>query len=313
MKAVFKRPKTDFPELIELPIPSLKPDEVLVKVYYAGICKTDLKVGRGELPTRSGGVILGHEFSGEVIKFGTRCREISQTHMSILDIKVGDFVVANPMLDSSSDAMLGKDLNGCFAEYIAVPIKQLVKVDYYDPKSMMKELAYCEPVAAAQGVFSKIPAHIYDLIIAGNPEDRIAKLVSKCLLQDGIDEVKIIPPEKLLIDDDLGKPKHKCIVECCPEFAGKLLRCLENGGTLILKSRGYVALDTIVNDIVMKQLNIVGAKYSSFYEAIGWIYENLKLVDTMISKKTYKLDDFGKAFAEASKANAKKVMFKCVQ
>ena len=316
MKAIARDSKSGKIELIEAPMPKAGPDEVLVKVSYAGICKTDLKVASGELLCKDGGVVLGHEFSGIVVD---------------KDPKIGDWlaigtkVVANPMLDDLSDRMLGKDQDGCFAEYVVVPFQNIHEIppQHNESSSWMKLMAYAEPVAAALGVVDAImqarKSYLSDndeIIVAGDPKDRIARLV-KFLVSRSFKccNCQIISPEELLIGMDLGKRRlYKCIIECCPDKAGKLVNCLDVGGTMVLKSRGYVNLsDVLVNDVVMKQLMILGAKYSSFVDALDEIWKYETDLISMISDKDYSLEDFKLAFAEASKPEAKKVMFKCAQ
>lgn len=294
-------------------MPELKKDEVLVKVSYAGICKSDLKVARGELPCKDDGVVLGHEFSGVVVEKDPRIGN---------RLKLGDKVTANLMLDDVSDRMLGKDADGCFAEYVAVPFQNLEKLfRQHDESDMqMKLAAYTEPVAAALGAAESFNGEDLkpsdEVIIAGDPNDRIAKLIEFFL--DKMPRKwtsRIVSPEKLLIDLDLGKQKlFKCIIECCPEKAGKLMRCLAKNGTMVLKSRGYVGLDgVLVNDIVMRQLTILGAKYANFTKALEMIWKYESSLINMISWRDYALDDFESAFAEASGPGAKKVMFRCAQ
>jgi threonine dehydrogenase-like Zn-dependent dehydrogenase len=312
MKAICKLPGEDAPRLVEKPIPKLGPDDVLVKVAYAGICKTDLKVAKGELPCKSGGVILGHEFSGTVVDCGKAINP---------NVIIGRNISANPMLDNISDRMLGKDIDGCFAEYVSVPLSNIVDMDHDD----MKLNAYMEPVAAALGALSpNLNLSGSNGVIAGDPNDRIANLILMCYeceyqyfhpKEKADSKLKIIRPEELLIKTDLGNPKYDYIIECCPTIAGNLLKCLNKKGTLILKSRGYCKLsDIIVNDIVMRELKIVGAKYcESFLYARDFIIRFCDRLKHMIAESDFKLENFEDAFIEASKPNAKKVMFKCAQ
>lgn len=316
MKAIFKT-KNEKPKLVEIPVPEPKENEALIKVNYAGICKTDLKVASGNLACKSGGVVLGHEFSGTIEKFGKPGR------WAIGDLNIGSKVTVDPMLDDETDAMLGKDINGCFAEYVAVDISNIIQL----PKSMhrsnqMKIAAYTEPVAAAFGAIDAIDAlgciDSDDIIIAGDPNDRIAKLLAKCLfLEVGI-RPAIKTPERLLLEYDLDPNEnlHDIIVECCPNHAGKLLKCLRNRGILVLKSRGYVPFETDLqlNDIVMKELKIIGAKYRNFPSVVSDIL-NLYFNEFkgMISSKDFALKDFKKAFEDASAKDSKKIMFKCAQ
>lgn len=54
----------------DLPIPSVGPDEMRVKVIAAGICGSDLAVYRDTHPYKSPPIVLGHELSGIVEEVG---------------------------------------------------------------------------------------------------------------------------------------------------------------------------------------------------------------------------------------------------
>lgn len=317
MKAIARDSKSGKIELIEAQMPKAGPGEVVVKVFHAGICKTDLKVADGSLAAKKDKIILGHEFSGQVVEVGPECNG------QITASKVGDFVVANPMLRSTTDEMLGKDIDGCFAEYVAVPANNLFLVAMplirRCPK-LKKLAAYCEPVAAAKGVISKIPCYLANTVIAGDPTDRIAKLLKFCIEVDSRSavyksKIEIIEPERLILEIELGKRSMpKCIIECCPSMIGKLVKWVAPGGTIVLKSRGYVGLENVlVNDIVMREISLVGAKYDSFYNAIDFISDNSDELLPMIDERDFKLEEFEEAFEEARKLGAKKVMFRCAQ
>jgi propanol-preferring alcohol dehydrogenase len=53
--------------LVDLPEPTLQPDEVLVEVSACGVCRTDLHVVEGDLPIRSSPTIPGHQVVGRVV------------------------------------------------------------------------------------------------------------------------------------------------------------------------------------------------------------------------------------------------------
>lgn len=317
MKAIIRDSKTGKIELIEAPLPKAGPGEVVVKVSHAGICKTDLKVADGSLAAKKDKIILGHEFSGQVVEVGPECND------QVTASRVGDFVVANPMLSTDSDEMLGKDINGCFAEYVVVPANNLflVAMPLIRKCPELKKLAaYCEPVAAARSVAPKIPCYLEDAVIAGDPSDRIAKLLKFCINSCGKTignpaRLEIVEPERLILEIELGKRSMpKCIIECCPSMIGKLVKCVAPGGTIVLKSRGYVGLENVlVNDIVMREISLVGAKYDGFYNAIDFILENRDELLPMIDERDFKLEEFEEAFEEARKLDAKKVMFRCAQ
>jgi alcohol dehydrogenase, propanol-preferring len=53
---------------VETPSPGL--GEVLIRVYYCGVCRTDLHVAEGELPPRKSPVIPGHQAVGRIERNG---------------------------------------------------------------------------------------------------------------------------------------------------------------------------------------------------------------------------------------------------
>ncbi len=110
MKAfsIFRYSKTDKLKLVDLPIPKVKENEVLVEVYAASVNQLDVKIKSGEfkliLPYKFP-LILGHDISGVITEVGS----------GVTEFKVGDEVYARP-----ADFMIG-----AFAEYIALNEKDL--------------------------------------------------------------------------------------------------------------------------------------------------------------------------------------------
>jgi L-iditol 2-dehydrogenase len=94
----------------------------LVRVAQAGICGTDLKIAAGDIPVAARRV-LGHEMTGWVESPGPREA-----------VAAGTSVLVNPALFCGScdlcrrdlpqlcraGALLGRDVDGCFAEFVAV-------------------------------------------------------------------------------------------------------------------------------------------------------------------------------------------------
>ena len=61
----------------ELPTPEiLNPDDVLVKVRVSAICGSDLHLYRGQMPGLEPGMVIGHEYVGEVAAVGDAVRRV---------------------------------------------------------------------------------------------------------------------------------------------------------------------------------------------------------------------------------------------
>lgn len=135
--------------LEEVPQPSVKEDEVLVKVKAAGICGSDIPriytTGTYSFP-----LIPGHEFSGVVEAAGGEAGE------EWLGKRVGIY----PLIPCGECAPCGKKqyemcrhynylgsrCNGGFAEYVAVPVWNLIELPEGIP---FEEAAMLEPMAVA--------------------------------------------------------------------------------------------------------------------------------------------------------------------
>ena len=136
MKAVRKVAAGPGFELQEIPVPEVASDEVLVQVEAASIFGTDIHIlnwdewsaQRVDPP-----LTIGHEFAGTVVEAGARVEHV----------KVGDYVSAESHVTCGmcfqcrtgqahvcpSTRILGVDLDGAFAEYVALPEKVIWQND----------------------------------------------------------------------------------------------------------------------------------------------------------------------------------------
>ena len=67
-------------ETQEIAIPEIKDEEVLVKIMASGICGTDIHIFYGYPGTTESSVpvVMGHEFSGEVVKCGSSVKRLKE-------------------------------------------------------------------------------------------------------------------------------------------------------------------------------------------------------------------------------------------
>ncbi len=115
-------------DLVEVPVPASRPDEVLVRVEAASVCGTDLHIYNWDDWARQRirpPLVLGHELAGTVVEAGPLVR----------NARVGDYVSAESHVTCGvcfhcrtgrahmceQTRILGVDRDGAFAEYVAIP------------------------------------------------------------------------------------------------------------------------------------------------------------------------------------------------
>lgn len=109
MKALRKMaPGVGHVELSEVPIPEIGPDDVLMKVYAAGVCGSDLLIEQDRHFYRAP-VTLGHEFSGVAYKVGENVGRVQEGDKFVADIECGE------------GNWLGVTIDGAYAPFMRVP------------------------------------------------------------------------------------------------------------------------------------------------------------------------------------------------
>lgn len=124
--------------IAHVPIPDFGDNELLLRVKACGVCRTDLHILDGELPSHQSPLILGHEVIGEVVAAGKLVRQFS----------VGDRVGV-PWLGGTCEncgycmqkkenlcdnaRFTGYDRDGGYAEFIVANAKYCFSIpDIYD-------------------------------------------------------------------------------------------------------------------------------------------------------------------------------------
>jgi len=136
-------------------IPRIRSDEILVKVKACGICGSDIHTYKtGALSTLHKPVILGHEFSGEIVEVGS----------AVKGLGIGDKVLGTGyrycgecywcqqgQVDRCPNTALpGYGMDGAFAEYVVVPNPALEKTLFRLPEGLSwQEAATVEPMSVA--------------------------------------------------------------------------------------------------------------------------------------------------------------------
>ncbi len=113
-------------------IPRIGPEDVLVKVSASGVCHSDINYIRGIAPVGRLPITLGHEIAGVVAKTGRRVRGIKQGERVCVHYVVHcgrcKFCRTGKENYCTKYRMMGKDVDGGFAEYVSVPANSIVRL-----------------------------------------------------------------------------------------------------------------------------------------------------------------------------------------
>lgn len=159
-------------ELRTLPIPQIGPRDILVKVKAAAVCGTDVHIRHWNAWAQARmapPVVIGHEFSGEVVEVGCDVR----------NVKVGDRVSSESHIACNNCQIcregnrhvcpntkcIGVHQDGCFAEYIAIP--EEIAFVYNDPSLPWEQLAIMEPFGVSVHGITDVPLATRSVAIIG--------------------------------------------------------------------------------------------------------------------------------------------------
>ena len=326
-------------ELREVPVPSLKEDQVLVRIKAVGICGTDVKIMNDQFPYNPP-VIVGHEFSGIIEQVGDGVRTW----------KPGDRVVAEQHFGACrrcfycltgkrhfcmSKTSPGYATDGAFADFIAVDASLLHRIP--DTVSY-REASLAEPMAvAAYGILGRgnVSAGDSVLILGCGP---IALLAVQLVKAAGAEKVFITglnTDERsrfrlarglgadLTINVQKSDPlpviqdhTHGLGADLVVDLSGSPEAILQ-GLSLIRKDGTFCALGLTSKKIAIpwtetalrapRIIYSFSSDYVSWETCLGFLQTGRVIVRDFIDN-IYSLDDWSEAFEEAERGDAVKII-----
>jgi len=316
MKAILKK----FPEvgvwMDDVPIPTFKDNEVLIKVKQTSICGTDVHIYKWDAWARKNvpvPLVIGHEFVGIIEKVGSRVK----------NYKVGERVTGEghltcgtcePCLEGKRHLCpntrgVGYHVPGCFAEYMVLPEENVFRL----PKDISDdEAAIFDPFGNAVHTVLSYPLTGEDVLITGaGPIGCMAAAIARF---GGARKVVVtdINPWRLELAKKMGATHAINIKEeelkgsfgIGYEMAGngdalnQLLRHVKHGGKIALL--GILPPGTLIDwDLVIfKMLEIKGIYgreiFKTWHQMCRLLEGGLKLSPVITHR--FKADDFQKGF-----------------
>lgn len=343
MKAVVKtRPEPGFVEVIDVPIPKIKPDEVLVKIQSTGLCGTDILLAdwkyTGRKPVQPP-IILGHEGAGVVVEAGSEVRHLKPGDRVGLEALLGCgkcYYCRRGHVNLCPDwAHLGIDFDGTFAEYIAFPA---IGTHLLPESVSFDQAAFLEPISIVAHAMENNPVAVGDTVAIVGPGPLGLFTLQAAKAAGAAKIIMVGTPSdemRLQIAKDLGADY---LVDCGNNDAYKLVKEITNGigadvvyeaggtgesieqailmagglGRVSFMGFGKEAKINPLVQIVRQNLTIrgvVGSLPRHFETAIKWLETNIIHIEPMVTH-VFGFEEANKGFELMKEKQAGKVLFR---
>ena len=318
-KAVIIREKCRA-EIEAMPLPEMKPGDILVKVEYVGVCRTDLEVYEGSLGYYRDGIaqypiVPGHEFSGTIMKVGSNNKFQER-------FKVGQRVVGECIL-SRGEGVVRKEVgvinyNGAYAQYVIMPGDFIHKV----PENLdLKTVALTEPLAVVLRALRRIEYRLFPgAAIAIVGAGSIGNLCAQVLHLRGYQVYAFDRnPERLGLLKSIiagisseigGVEKFDVIIEATGSkiILERILKESRVNSTILLLGFPYGGMEYNFEDVVGKEkviIGSVGADREDFSSALDLLPQ---LTMDVFTKTVMPLERFAEAWQHQRSAKYLKVL-----
>ncbi|NLF12656.1 MAG: alcohol dehydrogenase catalytic domain-containing protein [Anaerolineaceae bacterium] len=290
MKAVVLYDKGDrCVELRDVPVPAIGPEECLVEVKYCGICGSEPHMYHGQLTLLARPpVVLGHEWSGEVVQVGERVEGFA----------VGDRVTCETAAETCGVCALcrsgaynvcperrafGFAVDGAFTQYVKARYQRLHHLPQgvgYETSAMTEPICVAYNAVAEKshvnpgdtvvvigpgpvGLFALQVARLAGagtLIVTGTPRDRKRLELARKLGADlALDVTEQDPAEVLRgIGDGLGA---HLVIDCAgvPPAIKQSLELVRRNGQVTKVGWSLQPVNLTMDEIVAKVITYQGA------------------------------------------------------
>lgn len=300
--------------LVDIPIPTPGPDEVLLRIATTGVCGSDFHGLTGENGRRVPGQIMGHESAGTIAALGS--------DVDVEKYPIGAGATFNPVIVPTSSAAqyFGREQHhpektvvgvaahyqSSFADYLTVPARNIVLLD---PRLPLYLGALVEPIAVALHAVRRVGVRPGSkaVVIGGGP---IGQSVVLALQIEGVDDIVLSEPSAPRRDVaaklgaiPFGPNQNNVVDKMAAEFGGPAdfaidavgtsptmrdaLASTRLGGSVVLVGMGSPDIELSAFAISTEERTIVGSfTYNSqdFADAATWVGSHAGAVAPMVSE-----------------------------
>jgi len=341
MNAIRKPQAAEGFEYVAVAKPTPGPKEVLIKVTYASVCGTDFHITNWDEWSANRikpPLVYGHEFCGVIEAVGDK----------VTGLRAGDYVSAEMHLPCGhclqcheghkhiceNVKIFGIDLPGCFAEYIAIPAKQVIKL----PASIKPEYgALLDSLGNSVHAVSRAEVSGKTVHVVGcGPLGLFAIVVAKAMgalkvfasdvapfrldLAQKAGADAVLAADKTKVSDALKDLTDGHGVDVVLEMSGSgpaindALKSLKLGGRVVMMGipKGNVDLD-ISQDVIFKEATLIGVNGRQIFQT--WVlmldlFSAGKLDLDFILTHELPLSEFGQAMNLIREGVSGKILLK---
>jgi L-iditol 2-dehydrogenase len=301
--------------VVDMPVPAMAEDEVLVRVKACGVCGSDIHGYDGSTGRRIPPLVMGHEAAGVIERAGSRVERFAPgdrvTFDSMVSCGACDFCRRGHVNLCDNRMVLGVSCgdyrrHGAFAEYVAVPARILYKLPENLP---FERAALTEAVSiAVHAVNRHVPAADETAVVVG--AGMIGLLTIQVLKARGVRTIVAVDVDarKLELARRMGAARAVNVTTvdvpaAIADLTGELgadvafevvghgdtvtnaIRSVRKGGTVVLIGNLSPTVELPLQTVVTREISVLGSCGSNgeIPECIDLLARGVIDVDPIIS------------------------------
>ena len=288
---------------IDKPIP--KAGDALIRVTLAGICGTDREILKGYSTFRG---VMGHEFVGRVVE----CEDpawIGERVVGEINIACGEceWCLRGLGRHCPTRTVMGiVNRAGCFAEYVALPLRNLHRVPAVVPD---ESAVFVEPLAAAAEILAQMRLESgTQVVVLG--DGRLGLLIAQVLHNAGAEvtlvgkhawKLELARPWGIRVITESQSKLRAASVPVIVEATGsprgleEAFRLVRPRGTVVMKSTFHDPARFDATKLVVDEITMLGSRCGEFPTALDLLKKGQIEVQPLLSK-VFALEESLEAF-----------------
>jgi threonine 3-dehydrogenase len=337
MKALMKKVRDKGLTMVDVPVPEIGPNDLLIKIKKTAICGTDLHIynwdewSQKTIPVP---MVTGHEFVGVVAKVGSAVRgfEVDQRVSGEGHITCGHCrnCRAGRRHLCRNTVGVGVNRQGCFAEFLSLPADNAFKI----PDNIPDEIASIfDPYGNAVHTALSFDMVGEDVLITGaGPIGCMAVAIAKHVgarhvvitdvndyrleLARSMGATRVVNPKRQKLAEVMGELGMTEGFDVGLEMSGNasafqdMLASMNNGGRVAILGIFPSAVSIDWSQVIFKGLVLKGVygreMYETWYKMAAMLQSGLDISKVITHRMS--VDDFEKGFSVMNGGTAAKVV-----